>query len=364
MRVPGAHLSLPGKLSLLAGFVLTLTACLQLWLVQVTAGSSDLVKALAMVLPMGPPTLFVLLLGRYVVGRLTIPVIAAYRRVAAGDLHAELPPMTAGSDFVALREAFASMGHALDRSIKKVQAADAERRKLFADLAHELATPTSTLMGIAAALRQGSGDRERLLGHLEHESARLERLIADIREVAHLEDPTLPMLREPCDVAALAAAAAERARLAPGASCEVRCDIAPASAEVDPLRIDQVLVNLLSNAARHAPGGVVALAVGTQAADVIIRVEDSGPGVPDALLPELGRRLLRVDASRSRDTGGHGLGLSIVRAIVARHDGQVTFTRAALGGLGVEVRLPREARPAAGGGAGGGAHAGAAATAA
>ena len=343
MRVPGAHLSLPGKLALLSGFVLTLTACLQLWLVQVTAESSDLVKALAMILPMGPPTLMVLLIGYYVVGRLTTPVIAAYRRVAAGDLHAELPPMTAGSDFVALREAFSSMGSALDRSIKKVQAADAERRKLFADLAHELATPTSTLMGIASALRQGSGDRDRLLGHLEHESARLERLIADIREVAHLEDPTRPMLREPCDVAALTAAAAERTRLAPGTSCEVRCDVAPATAQVDPLRVDQVLVNLLSNAARHALGGVVALKVWTQGGDVVVRVEDSGPGVPDALLPELGRRLLRVDASRSRDTGGHGLGLSIVRAIVARHGGQVTFSRAELGGLGVEVRLPREA---------------------
>ncbi len=347
MKVPGATLSLPGKLALLSGFVLTLVGCLQVYLLHVTTEQSDTMRMLAVLGPTVAPSIFVLLIGKYVVRRLTVPVIAAYRRVAAGDLHAELPPMTAGSDFVALREAFSSMGSALDRSIKKVQAADAERRKLFADLAHELATPTSTLMGIAAALRQGSGDRERLLEHLEHESARLERLIADIREVAHLEDPTLPMLREPCDVAALAAAAAERARLAPGQRCEVRCDITAASAQVDPLRVDQVLVNLLSNAARHAQGGVVALKVWTDGPVVLVRVEDSGPGVPDALLPELGRRLLRVDASRSRDTGGHGLGLSIVRAIVARHGGEVTFSRAALGGLGVEVKLPREA-PSAG----------------
>jgi signal transduction histidine kinase len=75
-----------------------------------------------------------------------------------------------------------------------------------------------------------------------------------------------------------------------------------------------------------------------------MRVEDSGAGVPDELLDQLGRRMLRIDPSRSRDTGGHGLGLSIVRAIVARHGGQITFARAALGGLAAEVRLPADAR--------------------
>jgi signal transduction histidine kinase len=243
---------------------------------------------------------------------------------------------------VRFREAFSSMAQSLDRLTNELKQADLERRRLFADLAHELATPTSTLLGIAHALRAGEGDTARLLDHLEHESARLERLIADVREVAHIEDPALPMLVESCDVGDLATRAVERARVAGDGKTELRCDAVAAPAQLDPIRIDQVLVNLINNGVRHAKGGTVAVTVETPGTDVVIRVEDSGQGVPDELLPELGRRMLRVDPSRSRDTGGHGLGLSIVRAIVARHDGTVTFSRASLGGLGVEVRLPAQ----------------------
>ena len=340
MTPRGATLSLPAKLALLSFAVLTAAWLAQLALLDALAGARPAVRAAAIgAVIVGPPSLVVLALGRYLVGRLTMPVIAAYQRVAAGDLRAELPPMTAGRDFLGLREAFAAMGAALERSLTQVRDADADRRRLFSDLAHELATPTSTLLGIAAGLRRGDGARGWLLDHLEHESHRLERLIADVREVAHLEDPSLPLAVEPADVGALARRAVERARLAHGDACALRCEAEVAVAAIDPARVDQVLVNLVENAVRHAAGGAVAVTV--RGGDVVVlRVEDSGPGVPDALLPSLGRRLLRVDPSRSRATGGHGLGLSIVRAIVARHGGEVVFGRAALGGLAVEVHLP------------------------
>jgi signal transduction histidine kinase len=262
--------------------------------------------------------------------------------MAAGDFRAELPPITAGSDFQAVRSAFHAMGAALARSTAALRDADLDRRRLFADLAHELATPTTTLLGIAHALRDEAGDRARLLEHLGHETARLERLIADVREVAHLEDPALAMAAVPCDLGELARRATERAQLAAPATCRLRCEAAELVVTADPLRIEQVLTNLLGNAVRHAPAGTVRVAVVADGGDAVLRVEDSGPGVPEDQLPLLGRRLLRVDPSRSRDTGGHGLGLSIVRGIVARHHGGVTFSRAELGGLAVEVRLPRE----------------------
>ncbi len=338
----GAHLTLPTKLALLAGFTQLVTIGALLLIIEVTAGSPTWVRVLGFAEALSPPIFMIIFIGRFLIGRLTIPVMDAYQRVAAGDFAAQLPPMTAGSDFVGLRQAFSSMAAALERSMQALREADLDRRRLFADLAHELATPTSTLLGIAHALRNGDGDTARLLDHLEHESARLDRLIADVREVAHLEDPTMSMLCEPCDVGDLAVRAAERARVAAAGSCELRCEVEAAPAHLDPLRIDQVLTNLLNNAVRHAPGGTVAVAVHADADAVTVKVEDSGEGVPDEVLPQLGRRLLRMDPSRSRATGGHGLGLAIVRAIVERHGGEVTFGRAELGGLAVLVRLPAD----------------------
>ncbi|HZJ65494.1 MAG TPA: ATP-binding protein, partial [Kofleriaceae bacterium] len=109
----------------------------------------------------------------------------------------------------------------------------------------------------------------------------------------------------------------------------------------DAMRVDQALANLLSNAMRYTPsGGRIAIGVEHVAQTVQLTVEDSGTGVPDDVLPRLGQRLLRLDPSRNRTTGGSGLGLSIVSAIVKRHDGTLQFGRAALGGLRVVVTLP------------------------
>ncbi|MCE9579587.1 MAG: hypothetical protein K8W52_41085 [Deltaproteobacteria bacterium] len=335
-RVAGAGLSLPAKVALLALVTMAGLFGAVAALVGTPSGSRLVLLLAVFVLP----SLITYGITRFLVGRLTHPVVGAYERLAAGDFAAELPTMTAGKDFLGLRTGFRAMAAALERTLAEVKRADQERRRLFADLAHELATPTTTLIGIAAALRADAGDRGRLLDHLEGESARLERLIADVRELAILEDPALAMLTEACDVGAIATAATERVRLAHPEITDVRCDAPATPATVDPVRVEQVLTNLLGNAVRHAGGGAIAVAVARRGADVIVRVEDGGPGVADHLLPELGRRLRRVDASRSRDTGGHGLGLAIVRAIAERHGGAVRFSRAALGGLAVEVRLP------------------------
>jgi two-component system, OmpR family, sensor histidine kinase BaeS len=337
-RIPGSTFSLPIKLAALAAAVQLATVAVLMWLSGAIAGEPAVVRALAYAVVLSPPVLIIIFLGRYIIGRMTNPLIAAYSRIAAGDFQAQLPPLTAGSDFIGVRQAFAAMAAALDRSVQQLRDADHDRRRLFADLAHELATPTSTLLGIAHALRKGEGDTKQLLDLLVHETARLERLIADVREVAHLEDPTLSMLLEPCDIGDLANKAIDSARI--GTSVDVRSDTAPSAAQADPLRISQVLANLIDNAIRYANGGIIAVTVKPHGESIVMRVEDSGTGVPDELLPQLGRRLLRVDPARARDTGGHGLGLSIVRAIVARHQGEITFGRAALGGLSVEIRLP------------------------
>ena len=161
--------------------------------------------------------------------------------------------------------------------------------------------------------------------------------------MAALEEPELALTLESCDLGALALAAVERGRLAHTEAAGLRCTAGAVTARVDPLRIDQVLANLIGNAVRHA--GAAAIVVGVELDDdhVVVRVDDAGPGVADDRLADLGRRLIRLDPSRSRDTGGHGLGLAIVRAIAERHGGTIVFARSGLGGLGVRLRLPRAA---------------------
>jgi signal transduction histidine kinase len=236
------------------------------------------------------------------------------------------------------------MARALDAHVRALREADAERRRLFADLAHELATPTTTLLGVAEALQHGAGaDTPALLAHLGHETARLERLIADVRDLAQLDDPGLRLERAPCDVAALVRGAVERARIA-GRGHAITCDADAVTLALDAARIEQAVANLVRNAILHAGArraARICVTAGPHGGGARIAVDDDGPGVPDDQLDALGRRLWRADASRNRDRGGgSGLGLSIVLAIAAGHRGQVRFSRSPLGGLRVELELP------------------------
>jgi len=268
------------------------------------------------------------------------PLVVAMREVSKGALDTELP-VPLDPDFADVRETFDTMRLALAEALGKLAAVDAQRRRLFADLAHELANPTSAIMGLvdtlgAPALCEDPAVRARLLVSLEGEATRLGRLVADVRDLAELEDPDVPCLREPVDLGAVVAEAAARFALLEGARIDVATEPSPILA--DGSRIEQVLANLVTNARRHTPhDGTVRVRVASSEATATLVVEDSGPGVPDELLSRLGERLLRLDPSRDRRTGGTGLGLSIVRSIAARHDATLTFDRGDLGGLRVTL---------------------------
>lgn len=299
---------------------------------------------LALGLPLAGCVFASWLYARAVVRGRSRAITQAYRQIAAGDFQAELPAAFFG-ELQGVRDMFGTMTRALAELTRNLQDADDQRRRLFADLAHELATPTSTMLGIVDALahpeRFAARDAPRLLGHLEREAMRLSRLIDDLRDLAQLDDPQLRLEPTPVDVAALARLAVDRAEVIAAGRVAIECQAAPARAIADATRIEQALANLLSNAVRYTPeGGRIAVAVGQVGDAVQLTVEDSGSGVPDDVLPRLGQRLLRLDASRNRMTGGSGLGLSIVAAIVARHAGTLQFGRAGLGGLRVVVTLP------------------------
>jgi len=299
---------------------------------------------LAIGLPLSGCVLASYLFARVVVGVRSRIIASAYQRIAAGDFKTDLPYHYFG-EMQIVRDMFRMMARSLDELTTSLQDADDQRRRLFADLAHELATPTSTVLGIAEALahpeRFAAQDSARLLAHLEREATRLTRLIADVRDLAHLDDPETCLEPKLVDISQLARLAAERADVIAAGRVSIECRAAPAPVIADAMRVDQALANLLSNAMRYTPpGGRIAIGVEHVAQTVQLTVEDSGTGVPDDALPRLGQRLLRLDPSRNRTTGGSGLGLSIVSAIVKRHDGTLQFSRAALGGLRVVVTLP------------------------
>jgi two-component system OmpR family sensor kinase len=335
------RLPLAVKLALLTIPVLVVTGIAQWWLLD---GAADAPARLAAVaVPLALPTVCTYLFARIIVPHYTRPLIEAYRRVAGGDLTTRMPPPPS-AEFVTVRAAFTAMSGALDAHVQKLREADAERRRLFADLAHELATPATTLLGVADALQRGAGERSgALLDHLVHETARLERLIADVRDLAQLDEPGLRLERATCDVAALTRGVVGRAQLA-AAGHAITCEAVAVAIAVDPARIEQAVANLVRNAVVHAGAqraAQIAVTAGPHLGGARITVDDDGPGVRDDQLGQLGRRLWRADAARGRERGGgSGLGLSIVIAVAATHGGEVRFARSPLGGLRVELDLP------------------------
>jgi len=281
---------------------------------------------------------------RRVTRRRTERLVRALQRITEGELRGDLEP-SIDTDLVMVREAIERMREALDTMTTRLRHVDAQRRRLFGDLSHELATPIGTILAISEALSREAivedrDERTKLLAFLEQEVTRLERLASDMRDLAWLDDPDFSLERGPADVASLARATVSRLA-AVGTGAAVECVGASAPADVDSGRIEQVITNLVNNARRHAgASGHVRVEVSASDERVAILVDDDGTGVPDDVLPRLGERLFRPDPSRATRTGGHGLGLSIVRAVVQRHGGEIRFERAPMGGLRVAIALP------------------------
>lgn len=304
------------------------TAPLRLWIV------------LAMPAVLG--ALFWMFVASYMLRKRIAPFVATLTRFANGEFDTELP-RAPELDLRPVGAAFDRMKTQLQEAMRALKHQDAQRRRLFADLAHELGTPITSQMGLVDALRGPRGDnvteRNRLLLAMERETERLQRLVQDLRELALLDDPDSSWHTTEEDLAEVV-----RHAITPFAENTVgpriECELQPCRVSIDRPRVEQVVANLLSNAKRYAGNaGVVRVTVQPSA---LLVVEDDGPGVPTEMLSRLGERMLRVDATRDRKTGGAGLGLSIVHAIVHRHGGTVQFSKSSKGGLCIHVQFPRK----------------------
>lgn len=208
------------------------------------------------------------------------------------------------------------------------------RKDFVANVSHELRTPLSVIKGYIETLVDGGGDmpatdRERFLKIIQRHTDRLNSLLEDLLVLSRLESTDPGLRREPIDLGALLHEIVEDYQVRPAAAghrLELTADPTIGSLSLDPLKITQVMENLLDNALKYtAKGSRIDIAAALQKEDgtIIVSVRDNGPGIPADDLPHLFERFYRVDKGRSREKGGTGLGLSIVKHIVQLHGGRV-----------------------------------------
>jgi two-component system sensor histidine kinase BaeS len=282
-----------------------------------------------------------LLLGILLSRTLTRPIrelTQATHAVSEGDLSQQVP-VRSNDELGELAQAFNKMSNELSRSINA-------RKQMTADIAHELRTPLSLIIGHAEAVHDGvlPPTRENF-EIIREEATRLEHLVNDLRILSLADAGELsvnPQTIEPQrllqDVASTYQYQAQRKNV------RLELDIASPlpTIEVDPGRMTQVLTNILDNALRHTPeGGRIVLSVREADGQVELAIQDSGPGLKAEDLERIFDRFYRTDASRQRD-GGSGLGLAIAKSIVQAHGGSISAESEAGKGLKVIVRLPKK----------------------
>jgi signal transduction histidine kinase len=273
--------------------------------------------------------------------RLVRPVrtlAGAAQRIAHGSRGARVD--VRGSDELAqLATAFNEMAASLDR-------AELVRRQLLADVAHELRNPLATVESYIEALADGvlpaDSDNWRAI---RAETARLTRLVDDLQQVSRAEADQLDLRPTPTDPGVLvreAVRAAGPSFAAKGVELALEIEPGLTNVDVDRERMTAVLANLLGNALRHTPTGGRVTASGRRDGEQIeIVVADNGEGIGAEHLERVFERFYRVDPARSRASGGTGIGLAIVRAIVQAHGGTVAAASDGVGrGATFTIRLP------------------------
>ena len=284
-----------------------------------------------------------LFLGVILSRSLTRPIrelTQATHAVSEGDLSQQVP-VRSNDELGELAQAFNRMSSELSRSVNS-------RKQMTADIAHELRTPLSLILGHAEAVHDGvlPPTRENF-EIIREEATRLEHLVNDLRILSLADAGELSIQPETIDPQRLLQDVASTYQFqAQQKNITLALDLAPAlpTIEVDPGRMTQVLTNILDNALRHTPqGGKIVLSAREVDHQVELSIQDSGPGLQKEDLERIFDRFYRTDASRQRGeafAGGSGLGLAIARSIVQAHGGQISAESGPGGGLRVIITLP------------------------
>lgn len=245
---------------------------------------------------------------------------AATARLEAGDYTARVPETATSPEFNAVAEAFNDMASRLDST-------ETSRRRLLSDVAHELRTPLATLTAeleavIDEVVPWDTASQELLI----EQAARLRRIAADLENVSRAEEGRLTLdthTQAVWDLIEPAVASVASRYAAKGVALSTDSD--PGVVTADPLRVGQILGNLLDNALRHTPaGGTVRISAREVRGEVVISVTDTGDGLTPNQLTQVFERFYRADSARNRDAGGAGIGLTIARGLARAHGGTLT----------------------------------------
>lgn len=292
-------------------------------------------------------------IGSPVYGLIRHPVVVeAFDRALSGDAASELIvvrgragerridlqilPLAGYTDVAAV---------ALFVDITRLTNLEAIRRQFLADFSHEVRTPLAGLRSAAETLDRGGlapADEANLRGIIARQLERLERLVADLAELNRIESGDFVLERRQVDLGALLEGVADEYRAAAEARRIVlTVDAGDVLATVDPVRVQQVVGNLLDNAIKFSPvGGSVRLTVRAAEGGAEMTVSDEGEGIPEGERERIFNRFYRVDKSRAQSVPGTGLGLAIAKHLTALHGGRIDVEQPSLRGATFRVFVP------------------------
>jgi signal transduction histidine kinase len=284
---------------------------------------------------------FGLAIGWWITSRAIRPIATitdTARRIATGDLSERIPVRSASSE----------LGHlstVLNDTFAQLEATFARQARFTTDAAHELRTPVAIILSQAQRVLTRERDPatyQRTLEACVSAARRLNQLTESMLTLATHDGDAMAIKHESCDLAVIARdTAAPLQPLAEERHIALKLDLSPALCLGDTLRLSQIILNLLSNAFDHTPdGGRIKLSTFTDSDHAIFTICDSGCGMAVEHLPHIFDRFYRADESRTRATGGVGLGLSICRAIADEHGATLAVTSMEGTGSTFTLRLP------------------------
>jgi len=280
----------------------------------------------------------------------------AAQSLAAGDLTARTGAPAGGprGEMVELMRDF-------DRMAERIEGLVDSQSRLLKDVSHELRSPLARLsVALGLARQRATPEVESSLNRIELEADRLNQLIQRLLTISRLESGTDGLRRTRLSLRELVEQVAHDAEYeTPGRGCRVTAITSPDAADTDENEYDEFLVdgdpdllrsaveNVVRNATRYTTEGTTVevrlerqQAANGDGEEIIVRVLDCGPGVPDQALPKIFEPFYRLDDARNRQTGGAGLGLSIADRAIRLHGGQLRASNRKEGGLQVEIRIP------------------------
>jgi signal transduction histidine kinase len=281
-----------------------------------------------------------LLLANFTANRLSTPILKVIRSAGSIEKGYYSDRITSTSDMTEINQLTSTINN-LAETLEKQEAL---RKRLTGDLAHELRTPLATLQSHIEAMMDGiwEPDRDRLISC--HEAVvRINRMVGDLGKLARFEGENLVLDRAHFDVTELVRRLVQNFQnefLSKDIRVEIKGDEERTFADRD--KMSQVFVNLLSNAQKYTPrGGSVTIHVSGDSMKTEITVEDNGEGISEEDLPYVFERFYRADKSRTRSTGGSGIGLTIAKAIVTAHSGTITVSSRKGHGTKFCITLPK-----------------------